>query len=111
MHLQLSIGREYHTDLYGLSRAQAHRLITQVSEQSDGEAEIRVRLEPETQAEEQFVRRPSATDYCPVCQVAGSFPIIPHGSCDAYCAICGADWLTKDERSGEQYSEGYEVER
>lgn len=32
------------------------------------------------------------TQPCLVCRERGSFPVVPHGSADASCSICGADW-------------------
>lgn len=40
---------------------------------------------------------PDPDGTCPSCEVAGARPIIPHGSCDAYCSVCGADWTFEDE--------------
>lgn len=35
---------------------------------------------------------PEPPDICPVCELAGSASYIPHGSADAFCTNCGANW-------------------
>jgi dihydroorotase-like cyclic amidohydrolase len=57
MHLHLRMpGTEYSTDLYGLDRAAAHRLITALGEHPRS-VPVLVRLEDETVAEQQSGRR------------------------------------------------------
>lgn len=45
--------------------------------------------------------REEPSDHCPACQVAGSQPVIPHGSADAFCSSCGADWPSSDDETDE----------
>ena len=56
MHLELSMPG-YVTDLRGLSRTEAHQLITMISESNHSTELVRVRLEDETAAEKQSGRK------------------------------------------------------
>jgi hypothetical protein len=38
------------------------------------------------------VEPPPILERCQVCEQDGSQPYIPHGSADAFCTNCGADW-------------------
>jgi hypothetical protein len=63
MHLQLSMSDgSYSTDIHGLTRQAAHRLITQLGEVEVRPCAVRVRLEPETAAEERDRERGQYSD-------------------------------------------------